>query len=96
MCWSLRAENHIFDHWCYVADVGGISAADAWEAKFRTFCDKLTYSAGSYRQREDLGPGYRTVTFRKQVKVIYRVRGSRVEVLGVYSTRQDWEAKLRD
>ncbi|WP_420799093.1 type II toxin-antitoxin system RelE/ParE family toxin [Nesterenkonia muleiensis] len=82
--------------WEYLEDVAGPEIADSDHFKIIDFCQTLLSTAKSRPERGDIAPGCRLAFHDKRIAVAYRVIGDNVEVVGVYSSRQDYEIRLRN
>jgi len=61
----------------------------------RAFCRTLRVFPLRGKPRDDLGPGFRTLTYRGRVVIAYRVEGQRVRILHIFYAGRDYETILR-
>ncbi|MEO8683401.1 MAG: type II toxin-antitoxin system RelE/ParE family toxin [Devosia sp.] len=59
-------------------------------------CMRLADAPQGGRSRDDLGPGLRTIAWRRRVTLFYTIQDDLIEVRRVFYAGQDYEKTLRD
>lgn len=86
-----QAEADLLEIWLYIAEEGGLPAADRVLLSVDQKCQALAGSPGMGRRREELAPGLRSFPVGNYV-VFYRVREDAIEVIRVLHGARDIEA----
>lgn len=81
--------------WECLDEVAGPEIADSDHFKIVDFCQTLLSTAESRSVRQDIAAGCRLAFYDKRIVVAYRVIRGHVEVVAVYSSRQDYESRLQ-
>lgn len=78
-------------------------AAEASPATAKRFTDAIVERCLSLNTmpqrgtpRDDIRPGFRTLSFRKRAMIVYAAEATRVSIVGVFYGGQDFEAMLRE
>ena len=84
-----EAEEDLFAIYTFVADAAGFGIADAYDARLRAACLRLTDFPNRGTPHDELAPGLRSVAFERRASIYYRVTGPRVEILRILHAGRD-------
>lgn len=91
-----EAYDDLDEIWDYVEDFAqDPGVADRYIARILASVEKLTMFPRSRPSLADVRPNYHYVQHEKKVVVVFEVVGEAVHIVAVYSSRQNWKAKLR-
>ena len=91
VAFSPEAEEDLFSIYVYVAEGSDLAAADAYDARLRKACLRLTDFPGRGTPRDDFAAGLRSVAFERRATIYYRVAGTGVEIVRVIYKGRDPE-----
>ena len=80
----------------HIAEAGSPTVAARYVGSIVDYCGNLQTFPHQGTRREDLGPGLRTLGFRKRVTILFEVTSDVVNIVGVFYGGQDYEAALQD
>lgn len=80
----------------HIAGAGSPIVAAHYVDSIVDHCEKLQTFPHRGTRRDDLGPGLRTLGFRRRVTILFEVSGDTVNIIGIYYGGQDYEAAMRD
>lgn len=93
--YSPRARQHLTDLYSWIAAESGFpDRAEEYVSAIFDYCDSLVEFPFVGAARDDLGPGIRTIGFRRRAVIAFAVTDARVEMLGVYYGGRDYETLL--
>ena len=78
----------------YIAVAASPDIAARYTDAIVTYCEIPRIFPHRGIRRDDVRPGLRITSYRKRVVVAFDVDGDRVNIIGVYSAGQDYEAAL--
>lgn len=95
LVWAPCARRDLIDIWNYFT---GVASSDVAERLLREIDEAITRLLNhpmAGRPRDDIAPSLRAVLVRPYA-ILYRVKGSNVEVIRILHTRRDFAAAFSD
>ena len=93
---SPEAEAHLESIYRHIAVDASPKIAHRYTEAIARKCAGLATFPRRGTPREDLGPGLRTLAFRRRATIIYSVEPGEVTILGIFYAGVDYEALMRD
>jgi toxin ParE1/3/4 len=93
---SARAERHLDDLFCYIAERASEKTATAYVERVLAYCNGLASAPHRGTRRDEILPGMRTVGFRRRITVTFVIEETNVVILGLYYGGRDFAADFRD
>lgn len=91
-----EAEAQLVALYRYIAREASSDIAKRYTDAIVERCEKLDSFPRRGTPRDDIRPGLRTVSFRRNVKIAYKVNEDDVAILGIFFGGQDFETILKD
>jgi len=80
----------------YIAGAASPAVASSYIDALVEHCNSLSHFPNRGTIREDIRPGLRITHFRKRIAIAFNVKGSRVNILGIFYGGQDYERLLEE
>ncbi len=82
--WRQTAQGDLENLYDWIAGQAGGETAYEYTSRIKGHVDKLADLPGWGAPREELGPGVRTLAYRRRTVIAYLVKAESVEILGVF------------
>jgi plasmid stabilization system protein ParE len=92
---SPEAEAHLESIYLYIAADASPEIGRRYTDAIVRKCAGLAIFPRRGTPRDDLGPGIRTLPFRRRATIVYSIEPFEVTVLGIYYAGMDYEALFR-
>jgi toxin ParE1/3/4 len=82
--WRQAAQDDLDNLYDWIADQAGNETAYNYTSRIKAHVDKLADLPGWGAPREELGPGVRTIAYRRRTVIAYLASGESVEILSIF------------
>ncbi len=82
--WQQTAQGDLDNLYVWIANQAGGETAYDYTSRIKVHVDKLADLPGWGSPREELGPGVRTIAYRRRTVIAYLVKGDTVEILSLF------------
>lgn len=90
-----RAEADLLALYEYIAEEAGSAVAAAYIERIEAACLNLATFPERGTQRDDIGPGLRTIGFERRATIASQVLEKEVVILRIFYGGRDWERAFR-
>lgn len=92
---SERALSHLDELYYYIAESSDEARAAGYVERILAHCHALKIFPLRGTARPDIRPGLRTMGFEKRATIVFSVKDTVVDILGIYYGGQDFEREYR-
>ena len=90
--YSAEAKTHLTEIYNYIADAASDTTAVSFIEEIVAACEALCVFPNRGRQRDDLRPGLRAISFRKRVTIVFEVDHDEVNIVGIFYAGREYES----